>query len=296
MKPALSPASTRERRRRKTRRKATPRAERKVRAGTLTGRCLRTDWQTPPAILEGVRACLGGRIPLDVATSPTNPTGADSYCSPVVMLPGPGPDTVGEWRGDGLLIPWTRRWYCNPPYGRAIKAWLAKIETEAARAARVPGVALLPCARWEQPYFTRVLRIASAGVLIRGRVRFRNPDTGDLVNGNPYANMVLGFNLDPQLLADAFRERGGERAGERGPCFTLQLVVPTASCVRCGGSGLWRPGIPCPACQPCARCAGEGTVLGFSPKCAGGSCEHAWAEGPACPVVRIPCPACSGDA
>lgn len=42
-------------------------SERKAPAGTIAGPTLDTTWQTPPELLEPVRAYFGGRIPLAAA-------------------------------------------------------------------------------------------------------------------------------------------------------------------------------------------------------------------------------------
>lgn len=166
--------------------------ERKAKAGILTGApCLKTDWQTPPYLLDAVRTYFGGPIPLDVATTRENPTQALEVCTP---------------EHSGLTHNWSPAAFCNPPYGRAIKDWLAKMAYEADLGVEI--VALLPCARWEQGYFHDALDRASAACFIRKRVAFVNPATRDKVGGNPYANMFLGFNVDWIRWTKAFSRAG----------------------------------------------------------------------------------------
>lgn len=169
--------------------------ERKVKAGTITGtECLKTDWQTPEHLLEAVRDYFGGRIPLDAATAPDNPTKAVLFFT-------------GENEAkDGLHNPWRTAAFCNPPYGRVIRLWLEKIVKETRRGTEI--VTLLPCARWEQGYFHQALEAANMVCFIRKRVSFVNPATGHAVGGNPYANMFLGFNTSPERFFRAFAPIG----------------------------------------------------------------------------------------
>lgn len=192
--------------------KPTPKPERKAPAGTITGvPCLKTDWRTPERLLDALRAYWGGRIPLDVATHASNPTNAVRYCA---LDDGRGWKLTaggGEWVSqNGLSYPWATtgggKAFCNPPYGKVIRDWLAKMAHEANRGCEI--IALLPCARWEQAYFTEALDHANALCLIRKRVAFVNPATGDAVGGNPYANMFVGFNVVPWRWRRAFDPLG----------------------------------------------------------------------------------------
>jgi hypothetical protein len=184
-------------------------AERKAPAGTISGPCLRTDWLTPPDLLEAVRNYFGGQIPLDPATVPDNPTGAEAFC--VEPAPPQGvlfdePLGRSPAGADGLRVSWGRAAFVNPPYGKVIRRWLAKIVQEAAAGCEI--VALLPCARWEQAYLHDALRCASAIWFKRGRVDFVNPETGDAVSGNPYASMMVGWNVDRARWAAALGHLG----------------------------------------------------------------------------------------
>jgi hypothetical protein len=168
------------------------RPERKAPCGTITGMpALDTCWQTPPELLEPVRSYFGGEIPMDPATAEGNPTGA-----------------IYHMTAGGLEANWCeyRGVYVNPPYGRALREWLAKIEHEARGG--VPIITLLPAARWEQAYFQSMLVEAEAMCLIRKRVSFIRPSTGDRVSGNPYANLFLGFNVDLLAFLAAFKATG----------------------------------------------------------------------------------------
>lgn len=186
--------------------------ERKAPAGGIVRTCLDVTWQTPPEIIDAVRAYFGGRIPLDPATAPDNPTGAARFCArPQAPIDRGGmfaePDQGGELVSeDGLSIPWDEGVWLNPPFGKALRLWLAKVEREAARG--TPIIALLPCARWEQGYMHTLLSAAQVVMFFRGRVAFISTLDGARVGGNPYASMLLGFNVDAGRFAAAFAALG----------------------------------------------------------------------------------------
>ncbi len=170
--------------------------ERKAPTGTITGKpTLDTDWLTPPELLHHVRAYFGGTIPFDPATSPDNPTQALAYCT-------------GDAGDNGLDVDWAQHAgvFVNPPYGRALRAWLGKIDKEARKG--VPIVSLLPCARWEQHYLQQTLTAANAICFVRKRVKFVRASSGDRPSGNPYANMFVAFNVDMDAFVRAFSQVG----------------------------------------------------------------------------------------
>jgi hypothetical protein len=171
-----------------------------VPAGGYLKKCLGVEWYTPESLLAPVRLVLTGDelapIPLDPFNAPHNPTGAARFF------------TKAE---DGCARAWDAPWFVNPPYGRALRPALAKIGAESLTfhaGARMPGVALLPCSRWEQGYMHDLLRRAVAVCYVRKRVKFVKGETGDAVGGTPMASMFLGFNVDPLAFAAAFRDVG----------------------------------------------------------------------------------------
>lgn len=193
-------------------------SERKAPAGGIIRASLDNTWRTPERILGVARRILGDPLPLDAATSSANTTRAARYCSVADPMEQAqtrlwSADPVdGESIGCGLDAEWDWPWWCNPPYGRELKRWLAKMASEARRRPDVPGLALLPCARWEQPYLTDALAQANALCLIRGRVAFVSSIDGEEVGGNPYANMIVGFNCWFAKFSEA---------AALGPCFKL---------------------------------------------------------------------------
>ncbi len=120
------------------------------------------NWQTPPEFLDVVRKM--GPIGLDPCTTMDNPVGADIF-----MFPPPGGMTAGI---DGLAAGWGGGKFgvvfCNPPYGRGLGAWSAKMKDEAKRGAEIIG--LLP-ARTDTKWWQDVTS-ADAVCFWRGRLKF----------------------------------------------------------------------------------------------------------------------------
>lgn len=96
------------------------------------------------------------------------------------------PCPLGESEADGaspLFTPWAgRRVFCNPPYGKAMVAFLERA-TEADVA-----VFLIP-ARTDTRWFHDIcLQHASEIRFVRGRLKF-----GDAVNSAPFPSMIVVF-------------------------------------------------------------------------------------------------------
>lgn len=195
---------------------------RKVQAGGIIRTSLDNTWRTPEYILDAARAYFGGPIPFDPATTNENPTSALRFCAlPAAVLTKPdddpgdlfaAPAQAGTFAGpDGLSCSWAWPTWVNPPYGEFLKAWLKKIAAEARAGAVI--IALLPCSRWEQGYFTDLMAAANAVCFHRGRIAFISSIDEEAVGGNPSASMLLGFNVDAPLFAASFRDLGA--------CFSL---------------------------------------------------------------------------
>ena len=93
---------------------------------------------------------------------------------------------------DGLKQDWQgHRVFCNPPYGRAIGAWVKKCHDEAQKGALV--VMLIP-ARTDTSYFHDYIYHKAELRFIRGRLKFGNAE-----QGAPFPSMVVVFNQPPAL-------------------------------------------------------------------------------------------------
>ena len=87
---------------------------------------------------------------------------------------------------DGLKQDWTgERVFCNPPYGRAIGAWVKKCHDEAQKGTLV--VMLIP-ARTDTSYFHDYIYHKAELRFIRGRLKF-----GGSSQGAPFPSMVVIF-------------------------------------------------------------------------------------------------------
>lgn len=166
----------------------------------------RHDWRTPADVLDLARVLLSEAacgpvpipgdpmppIPLDCATHPSNPTGALSYYD-------------GADAGDGLMMPWDRPWWCNPPFGRALTAW-----AERAATAKAPGLFLAP-ARVDTQWWGRIYETADLVCFWRGRMRFLAPMVGPLQPGETRPAIALDPCPFPVQIA-----------AYAGPCSDLE--------------------------------------------------------------------------
>lgn len=207
----------------------------KVQAGGIIRTSLDNTWQTPESILEPVRAYFGGQIPFDPASAPNNPTRAARFCcgppgrlfsspgptsatAPALFGELPEPEIPGErLEVNGLELAWDWPFFCNPPYGEDLSAWIAKTASEAERLPGRAGITLWPASRWETSYLPPALARAAVVCFHRGRVAFVSSADGQAVSGNPGASMVLGWNVDVPRFAKAF--------GPLGRCFRLSEVL-----------------------------------------------------------------------
>lgn len=112
----------------------------------------RDDWETPPRVFERIAERFGP-FALDAAALPCNAKVAPFYT----------PDD------DGLILPWLNPTFCNPPYGRALPAWLKKAIREQARG--ITSVLLLP-SNTDTAWFHDLVLPYAALEFVRGRINF----------------------------------------------------------------------------------------------------------------------------
>lgn len=135
-------------------------------------------WETPAALFNAVEAGAG---PFDL-----------DPCAP------DRPGTVRTARryttaDDGLSREWHGRVFMNPPYGRAMRLWLAKAVSEAEAGAEVVG--LLPV-RTETEWWHNFVVSRADVLLLRGRLFF-----GDGDGGAPFGSALVLWGLKPETLA-----------------------------------------------------------------------------------------------
>jgi len=165
--------------------------------------CKSTVYITPESILEPVRNYWNGPIPLDPATEPGNPTKALHFAA--------GPVYNGTTLGDGLQIVWSDYdgVFLNPPYGKGMKDWCAKIHEETVLGASI--LALLPCGArfatryWQDHIFNPGLDVT---LFVRGRVQFLRPDGSKTQGQNPYDSALYGMNVDVDRFVECFKHLG----------------------------------------------------------------------------------------
>lgn len=135
------------------------------------------DWYTPESILAPVRQFLGA-----------------DYLDPCPPSWGHAPKV------NGLAIPWAgRAVFCNPPYGRAIRPWIAKACGE-----RTRDLILLVPASTDCGWFSPLLRWPIC--FLRGRMKFGRPN-GD-TSSAPNASVLAYRGRRVREFADTFDHLG----------------------------------------------------------------------------------------
>ena len=119
-------------------------------------------WRTPPALLDRLYAALGAPFDLD----PCSPT-TDRRTAPVRAR------VYFTEADNGLSLPWRGKVFVNPPYGRALRQWIAKAQTEVTERRAALVVALVP-ARTETLWWHNHIAGSADAFMLRGRLSFGN--------------------------------------------------------------------------------------------------------------------------
>lgn len=144
------------------------------------------EWYTPSTVLERVIACLG-EIDLDPCADPDH------------QVPSRAHFDNCNGHNDGLNQDWVGRVFMNPPYGREIDAWIAKLVEEFEAGQVKQAIALVP-ARVDTAWFRRLANFPVA--FWRGRITFLSP-AGEK-NPAPFPSALVGLGVEPKDLAQAF--------------------------------------------------------------------------------------------
>lgn len=132
---------------------------------------------------------------------------------------------------DGLRQPWAGTVFVNPPYGRGIGEWIAKLRAEWARGHVRELIALLPNRPDTQWFHALTVDCAEAVFCsLHGRLTFVGNDASA-----PFPSLVVYFGPKPDVFASVFwrrgilwvrpprayfgqtvDDRGGDRKGQRG--------------------------------------------------------------------------------
>lgn len=149
----------------------------------------RDDWNTPEIVLERVRAM--GPIGLDPCGNAGSIVGAETEW----RLERDGDSLHRDWSGHGLV-------YCNPPYGRLIRAWVAKCrETSATGAEVIALVPARPDTRWWHE--SCAPPAADAVCFWRGRLTFLGAPAGA-----PFPSAIIYFGDRPRRFQEVFAMAG----------------------------------------------------------------------------------------
>lgn len=144
------------------------------------------EWYTPPEVIACVVLALGG-IDLDPCSN--------SKDAP--RIPAARHFTVED---DGLAQPWSGRVYMNPPYGREIGDWIAKLAAEHGAGRVTEAIALVP-ARTDTGWW-RALP-ARYACFVTGRLTFSDHD-----NAAPFPSAALYLGDNPERFVAAFADLG----------------------------------------------------------------------------------------
>lgn len=165
-------------------------------------------WCSPRMIVDRVRK-IRGAIGLDPCSN------AGSIVGAIVawILARDGDSLARSWAGFGLV-------YVNPPFGRAIAAWAAKLAREAAAGVEIVG--LVP-ARLETEWWATIREHFDVVVLDR-RIAFIDPETGEEGDQAPFPVAMIYAGPDPE----AFRAAFGDVEAEYLPRRQLALFAEAA--------------------------------------------------------------------
>ena len=139
---------------------------------------------------------------------------------PCACDPQPWPCAVESWTENGLLRPWRGIVWCNPPYGRAMAAWLNRL------ALYGNGIALVFARTETAAFFGHVWPFASALLFLRGRLTFHYPDGSAPRNGanSGGPNVLIGYGAEAERRLVACADLGAvvkrvwaNAGGERRP-------------------------------------------------------------------------------
>lgn len=135
--------------------------------GHQSQRAITETWLTPREILAPL-----GPFDLDPCSAPNPelwPTAQNHFTFP---------------QQNGLLLPWEGRVWLNPPYGREMGRWLARM------AEHGRGTSMIFARTETDAFFSYVWEQADAVMFLKGRVHFHLPD-GTRSNNNGGAPSVL---------------------------------------------------------------------------------------------------------
>lgn len=170
----------------------TPKGERTAEAKKLAhvgNNSGNNEWYTPPDYIAAARACMGG-IDVDPASNEV----ANRTVDAARYFTAADNGLEQEWRG---------RVWLNPPYAQPLIAEFAQAIAAKREAGEVAAACVLVNNATDTAWFHRLLDVAAAVCLIRGRVRFLGPDGAKGAPLQGQAVVYVGEDVQ------AFREHFG---------------------------------------------------------------------------------------
>jgi len=139
--------------------------------GHHSSRMKNDEWLTPPEIVSAL-----GAFDLDPCSPVNRPwdTARSHY-------------TVED---DGLSKPWAGRVWMNPPYGKHLGAWLAKLKNHG------DGIALVFARTETRAFFDHVWGAADALLFIEGRIHFHHVDGKRCPNNSRAPSVLIAYGMD----------------------------------------------------------------------------------------------------
>ena len=143
---------------------------------------------TPTRILDMAVSVMGA-IDLDPASDPGRRVRAAQHF------------TMSD---DGLNQPWHGRVFCNPPYGRSLSAWSAKVDQEFANGHTSACILLVP-ARTDTKWFQPLHQVPVC--YVKGRLKFIDQQ-GREQGAAPFPSAVAYWGSDPEKFVEVFKHAG----------------------------------------------------------------------------------------
>lgn len=146
-----------------------------------------SEWYTPPEIVSSVLDVLG-----DIDLDP---------CSNSKEKPNIPARTLYTKEDDGLSQEWKGRVYLNPPYGRGIEKWIAKLQSGYDDGEITEAIALVKAAT-DTKWFN-LLSGKYARCEVSGRLKFSNSE-----NPAPFPSVIFYLGEDVQRFSEVFSKHG----------------------------------------------------------------------------------------
>lgn len=149
------------------------------------------EWLTPPGLIKSL-----GEFDLDP-------------CSPIER---PWPTAKEHYTvlDNGLMLPWSGRVWCNPPYGQESAEWLSKLVRHG------NGIALIFARTETEMFFNYVWEKADAILFLKGRLYFYRVDGSRAAANSGAPSCLIAYGKE--------NVRALERSGINGKLVRLSAA------------------------------------------------------------------------